>query len=213
MPATSSANPLADCCTKPLTGFYRDGSCNTGPEDLGLHTVCTKSRCRVSGVLESGRQRSVDPGARIRLPRPQAGRLLVSLRGALERGVRSRQGTQGQTDGNTRSDPGDRPPRGAEAPRDRSQLSACEGIPLLPILPSPQRKEHVKELTAQQSTSPRLRGEVGSGRAARVPGEGQAFSSICRCCAAAETPLTPTLSPQAGRGVSCGPRSPNRLLY
>ena len=34
--------PLAECCTKPMTGFYRDGSCNTGPEDLGLHTVCTK---------------------------------------------------------------------------------------------------------------------------------------------------------------------------
>ena len=32
--------PLAECCTKPMTGFYRDGSCNTGPEDLGVHTVC-----------------------------------------------------------------------------------------------------------------------------------------------------------------------------
>ena len=34
--------PLAECCTKPMTGFYRDGSCNTGPEDFGMHTVCTK---------------------------------------------------------------------------------------------------------------------------------------------------------------------------
>src|SRR6266436_1068295 len=34
--------PLAECCTKPMTGFYRDGSCNTGPEDFRLHTVCTK---------------------------------------------------------------------------------------------------------------------------------------------------------------------------
>ena len=34
--------PLAECCTKPMTGFYRDGSCNTGPEDFGVHTVCTK---------------------------------------------------------------------------------------------------------------------------------------------------------------------------
>jgi hypothetical protein len=33
---------LTECCTKPLTGFYRDGSCNTGPEDLGVHTVCTR---------------------------------------------------------------------------------------------------------------------------------------------------------------------------
>ena len=31
---------LQTCCTKPLTGFYRDGKCNTGPEDRGSHTVC-----------------------------------------------------------------------------------------------------------------------------------------------------------------------------
>jgi uncharacterized protein len=34
--------PLAECCSKPLTGFYRDGACNTGPEDVGLHTVCAR---------------------------------------------------------------------------------------------------------------------------------------------------------------------------
>ena len=28
------------CCKDPLTGFYRDGHCNTGPNDLGTHTVC-----------------------------------------------------------------------------------------------------------------------------------------------------------------------------
>ena len=28
------------CGTDPLTGFYRDGCCDTGPEDLGSHTVC-----------------------------------------------------------------------------------------------------------------------------------------------------------------------------
>src|SRR6185295_20375006 len=31
---------LKCCCRDPLTGFYRDGYCRTGPEDLGLHTVC-----------------------------------------------------------------------------------------------------------------------------------------------------------------------------
>jgi hypothetical protein len=31
---------LQSCSTDPLTGFYRDGCCNTGAEDLGLHTVC-----------------------------------------------------------------------------------------------------------------------------------------------------------------------------
>jgi uncharacterized protein len=32
---------LVACSTDPLTGFYRDGCCATGPEDIGSHTVCT----------------------------------------------------------------------------------------------------------------------------------------------------------------------------
>ena len=31
---------LSPCSSEPLTGFYRDGCCNTGPEDRGRHTVC-----------------------------------------------------------------------------------------------------------------------------------------------------------------------------
>lgn len=31
---------LQTCCTNPLTGFYRDGKCNTGPDDVGKHTIC-----------------------------------------------------------------------------------------------------------------------------------------------------------------------------
>jgi uncharacterized protein (DUF2237 family) len=31
---------LESCSTDPLTGFYRDGCCTTGPEDLGSHTIC-----------------------------------------------------------------------------------------------------------------------------------------------------------------------------
>ena len=31
---------LVTCSTEPLTGFYRDGCCATGPEDLGSHTIC-----------------------------------------------------------------------------------------------------------------------------------------------------------------------------
>jgi len=33
---------LEACSTSPLTGFFRDGCCNTGPEDVGSHTVCTR---------------------------------------------------------------------------------------------------------------------------------------------------------------------------
>jgi len=32
--------PLEDCSRDPLTGFYRNGCCDTGPEDRGLHSVC-----------------------------------------------------------------------------------------------------------------------------------------------------------------------------
>lgn len=33
---------LYPCCHDPKTGFYRDGSCNTGPEDQGAHVVCAQ---------------------------------------------------------------------------------------------------------------------------------------------------------------------------
>jgi uncharacterized protein (DUF2237 family) len=31
---------LEPCGTDPVTGFFRDGCCRTGPEDLGSHTIC-----------------------------------------------------------------------------------------------------------------------------------------------------------------------------
>jgi uncharacterized protein (DUF2237 family) len=31
---------LQICCTSPMTGFFRDGCCNTSPDDVGSHTVC-----------------------------------------------------------------------------------------------------------------------------------------------------------------------------
>jgi hypothetical protein len=45
---------LETCGREPVTGFYRDGCCNTGPEDLGMHTVCcivTDEFLRVSAQL------------------------------------------------------------------------------------------------------------------------------------------------------------------
>jgi uncharacterized protein (DUF2237 family) len=34
--------PLASCCMEPLTGFYRNGSCDTGPGDDGIHVICAR---------------------------------------------------------------------------------------------------------------------------------------------------------------------------
>ncbi|MGE5089733.1 MAG: DUF2237 family protein [Candidatus Levyibacteriota bacterium] len=33
---------LAPCSVSPRTGFYRDGCCNTGSEDVGMHVVCAR---------------------------------------------------------------------------------------------------------------------------------------------------------------------------
>lgn len=49
--------PLASCSEQPLTGFFRDGCCNTAPEDLGLHTVCTRVTAE---FLEFSRSRGND---------------------------------------------------------------------------------------------------------------------------------------------------------
>jgi len=40
-PRNVFGEPLETCSSKPMSGFYRDGCCNTGQEDIGSHTVCT----------------------------------------------------------------------------------------------------------------------------------------------------------------------------
>jgi uncharacterized protein (DUF2237 family) len=39
-PKNVLGTPLEACCMDPLGGFYRDGYCNTGYRDLGVHVVC-----------------------------------------------------------------------------------------------------------------------------------------------------------------------------
>lgn len=39
-PRNVRGGELKSCCTDPMTGFYRDGFCRTGPDDHGRHTVC-----------------------------------------------------------------------------------------------------------------------------------------------------------------------------
>jgi uncharacterized protein len=33
---------LQTCCTDPMTGFFRTGSCETGPQDSGTHVICAR---------------------------------------------------------------------------------------------------------------------------------------------------------------------------
>jgi len=49
--------PLELCSIKPMTGFYRDGCCNTGREDIGSHTVCV---VMTDGFLKFSKSRGND---------------------------------------------------------------------------------------------------------------------------------------------------------
>ena len=51
--------PLEPCCARPLTGFFRTGSCETGPEDVGAHTVCVQVTAE---FLAFSRERGNDLG-------------------------------------------------------------------------------------------------------------------------------------------------------
>ena len=58
--------PLDLCSFKPMTGFYRDGCCNTGQEDIGSHTVCA---VMTSAFLEYSKSRGND----LSTPMPELG--------------------------------------------------------------------------------------------------------------------------------------------
>ena len=57
---------LADCSERPLTGFFRDGCCNTSAEDRGSHTVCV---LMTAEFLTFSRARGND----LSTPRPENG--------------------------------------------------------------------------------------------------------------------------------------------
>jgi uncharacterized protein (DUF2237 family) len=42
-PINILGEPLVPCGMDPITGFFRDGACNTCQEDLGVHTVCIEA--------------------------------------------------------------------------------------------------------------------------------------------------------------------------
>lgn len=58
--------PLKPCAFDPVTGFYRDGCCNTGSEDRGSHTICARMTAE---FLAFSRARGND----LSTPRPEFG--------------------------------------------------------------------------------------------------------------------------------------------
>lgn len=45
---------LQPCCTSPMTGFYRNGCCVTGPDDHGLHIICAEMTAEFLEFTKSG---------------------------------------------------------------------------------------------------------------------------------------------------------------
>ena len=63
--------PLEECGSDPMTGFYRDGCCSSGADDLGSHTVCAvvsgpflEQQARVGNDLSTPRLEYQFPGLR-----------------------------------------------------------------------------------------------------------------------------------------------------
>ena len=65
-PRNVFGEPLESCSLEPLTGFYRDGCCRTGSEDVGSHTVCVRV---TAAFLEFSRACGND----LSTPRPEFG--------------------------------------------------------------------------------------------------------------------------------------------
>jgi uncharacterized protein len=65
-PRNVFGEPLEVCSLSPTTGFYRDGCCNTGAEDVGSHTVCA---VMTAAFLEFSKSRGND----LSTPMPEFG--------------------------------------------------------------------------------------------------------------------------------------------
>jgi|TARA_B100000315_G_C14346290_1_gene481919 hypothetical protein len=66
IPLNVLGEPLRDCSNDPVTGFFRNGCCDTGPSDFGSHTVCANV---TSEFLEFSKRAGND----LSTPNPQHG--------------------------------------------------------------------------------------------------------------------------------------------
>jgi uncharacterized protein (DUF2237 family) len=63
-PLNVLGSALQPCCTNPMTGFFRDGTCRTDAQDRGLHVVCAR-------VTDEFLQFSKSRGNDLITPRPE----------------------------------------------------------------------------------------------------------------------------------------------
>ncbi|MDX1666506.1 MAG: DUF2237 domain-containing protein [Saprospiraceae bacterium] len=64
LPKNALGKMLQSCCTDPLTGYYRNGRCDTGPSDTGRHVICAQ-------MTEAFLQFSKSRGNDLITPRPE----------------------------------------------------------------------------------------------------------------------------------------------
>ena len=65
-PRNVLGGPLEICGTAPLTGFFRTGSCQTGAQDFGSHTVCARVTAEFLAFTKA-------KGNDLSTPRPELG--------------------------------------------------------------------------------------------------------------------------------------------
>jgi uncharacterized protein (DUF2237 family) len=96
--------PLESCSRDPLTGFFRDGCCRTGPADLGSHTICAV-------VSTEFLEHQVSIGNDLMTPIPEYG--FPGLRPGDRWCVTARNWLRAHADRDARAGPGHRVSRGA----------------------------------------------------------------------------------------------------
>ena len=67
-PKNVLGEPLQVCGTDPMTGFFRDGCCNTGADDVGIHTVCVAVTAEFLRFSKSRGNDLITPNPMFRFP-------------------------------------------------------------------------------------------------------------------------------------------------
>jgi uncharacterized protein (DUF2237 family) len=80
--------PLEICSFKPMTGFYRDGCCNPGQEDVGSHTVCAVMTAEFLAFSKSRGNDLSTPASKFWHSRPKTRRPVVPMCPPLAGGIR-----------------------------------------------------------------------------------------------------------------------------
>ena len=89
-PSRNALGGMLDICsTNPMTGFFRNGCCDTSAEDIGSHTVCAVMTAEFLAFSKAAGNDLSTPHPEFGFPRPAAGRSLVPVRAALARGAGS----------------------------------------------------------------------------------------------------------------------------